>query len=355
MEQRDLAQRLAEGRMAMPEALRLAMSLADALRKLHEQGHTHGTLTPFCVKLVGSGLELHPGRNAPDLVTPYSAPEALRGEPADARSDIFAFGSILYEMVTGHWPFEAKTPEALAAAIINNPVPSTGNPSLDGVLSQCLAKDPELRWQRMRRVQMELRLLTVSLRRHEGPPHRGDLSGLVRAEVKQAVEACLAARLEPQERAVAELQKAVAASLQGVQAQLCTLEAKLAAAQEQAERAEAGTAEGNLRISGLEQRVSAPAERVGRAELLVQAAAERLTKVEQSAETMRRRVDAVAEEVSVRLHSLGQSLGAQNDSLDSARRAMAQTDDLVERVVEALDSLQSIVLERAEEKSPSVS
>lgn len=349
-----LDQRLADGRLQGPEALRMAMGLADALRRLHDQGQIHGVLTPACVRPTDSGVELLPGRKAQNLVTPYTAPEVLRGRPADARSDIFAFGAIVYEMVTGRWPFEADTPEALTAALLNAPAPSTGSAALDGLLANCLAKDPEVRWQRIQKAQMELRLLTVSVRRTEGPVRRDNLSALVRAEVQQAVDARLASRLESQERALAEFQQAVTASLHSVQAHLCTIDAKLAAALEQAARAESGSAQRDLRISGLEQRVDGPAERVARAELLLQAAAERMTRTEHTTEAARRNAAAFAEDAAVRMHALEQTIGSQAEALESARRALAQTDDLVERVVEALDSLQSIVLERSEERSPAV-
>ena len=351
---RTLEQRLAGGKLAVPEALRIAMSLADAVRKLHDQGRCHGALTPACVQFTGTEVELLPGRPSRGLVTAYMAPEVLRGQPADLRTDIFAFGAILYEMVTGRWPFEAHTPEEVANALLNAPAPGTGHAHLDGLLANCLAKDPETRIQRMQRVQMELRLLTVSERRTEGSLRRDNLGALVRAEVHQAVEARLAARLESQEQTVTELQQAVSASLQSVQAHLCTVDAKLATAQESASRAEAGVSERDLRLAGLEQRIQDPVERVARAELLAQATTERMSRAEQTVESVRRRVDAATEEAAVRLHALEQTVTSQNEALESARRALAQTEDLVERVVEALDSLQSIVLERADEKSSPV-
>jgi len=261
---------------------------------------------------------------------------------------------IVYEMITGRWPFEADTPEALATAVLNAPAPGTGNPALDSLLANCLAKDPEVRWQRIQKAQMELRLLTVSARHTEGPVRRDNLAAVVRAEVHQAVDARLTARLESQEKALTEFQQAVTASLHSVQAHLCTIDAKLAAAQAQAARAESGASERDLRISGLEQRADGPNERVARAELLLQAAAERMTRAEQATESARRQAASFAEEGAVRMHALEQTLGSQADALESARRALAQTDDLVERVVEALDSLQSIVLERSEERSPAV-
>jgi len=353
-EARTLDRRLAEGRLPVAEALRCAMSLADALRKLHETGRVHGSLTPSTVELTPSGVNLLPPLTAQGLVTPYTAPETLRGRPADARSDIFSFGAVVYEMVTGRWPFEANTPEALAAAILNAPAAGTGNPGLDGLLANCLAKDPEARWQRMQKAQMELRLLGVSARRVESSPRRENVEALVRAEVQQALEARFAGRLEAQSRSVAELQQAVTASLQAVQAQLCTVDAKLAAAQERAGRGEEGAAEMHRRVSALEQDARAPQERVARVELLMETAVERITRTEHAVEAGNRQAVEFAQDATIRVHALEQTVSLQAEALEAARRALAQTDDLVERVVEALDSLQSIVLERSEERSPAV-
>ena len=99
--QRTLAQRLSEGRIAVPEALHYAMSLADALRKLHDAGKAHGAVTPSSIAVTATGLDLIPSLGPPATVTPYTAPETLQGQPADARSDIFSFGTLVFEMLTG--------------------------------------------------------------------------------------------------------------------------------------------------------------------------------------------------------------------------------------------------------------
>jgi hypothetical protein len=298
-------------------------------------------------------VELLPPRAAQGLVTPYTAPEVLRGQNADARADIFAFGAIVYEMVTGRWPFEADTPEGLAAALLNSPAPGTGNPTLDSLMANCLAKDPAARWQRVQKVQMELRLAAVSTRRLEGPPRRDNLDSLIRGEVQRA-ESRLVSRLEAQEKAVTELQQAVTASLQAMQAHLCTVDSKLAAGMERTKRGEEAAAEFGLRISGIEQRMDGPQERIGRAELLLEATTERVARAEHNADLIRKHTAEFADGAAVQLHALQQTVGSQADAIEAARRALAQTDDLVERVVEALDSLQTIVLQRSEEGIPAV-
>ncbi|HLK49382.1 MAG TPA: protein kinase [Bryobacteraceae bacterium] len=350
IEPRTLSQRLDEGKLAAAEALRLAMNLAEALRKLHDNGQVYGALTPSRVEITSSGVSLAAVQSPQRDVTPYTAPEVLRGRVADARSDIFSFGSILFEMVTGRPPFEGATPEALTAAVFNTPAPPTGNPRLDALIANCLAKDPSLRWQRIQKAQLELRLLTVTARRPESPLQRENVAALVRTEVQHA----LAARCDAQDKTIAEFQQAVTASMQAIQAHLCTLAANVTAAQEGAKRSEEAVSKLNPRISTLEERGSVPSERVAATELLLQTATERITRTEATTESVRKQAADFAESAALQLHALEQTVRSQADALESARTALAQTDDLVERVVEALDSLQSIVLERAEDRPAGV-
>lgn len=345
-----LAQRLTEGKLPVPEALRLAMSLATGLRKIHDEGRSHGRLTPERIELTPSGASLLPTSHIEHEVTSYTAPEVLRGRPADARSDIFSFGVIVYEMITGHRPFSGTTADALLVSMSTASAPATGSPALDSLLANCLAMDPASRWQRLQKAQMELKLLTVSARRTEPSPQRDNLGALVRAEVQQA----LAPRLSAQDKAIAEFQQAVSASLQAVQAHLCTIDAKLGVAQETARRAEEVAGGLNQRLASVEEQASAPSERMANTELQLQAATERMARVEQGTESIRKQALDFAESAALQLHALDQTVRSQAEALESARTALAQTDDLVERVVEALDSLQTIVLERSEDRPAGV-
>jgi chromosome segregation ATPase len=222
---------------------------------------------------------------------------------------------------------------------------------LDTFLASCLAKEPAGRWQRIQKAQMELRLLTVSARRAEPPAHRENVAAQVRAEVQEALASHFAPRLDVQERAMTEIQQATSASLQAVQAHLCTIDAKIAAAQESTKRTDEAIARLNLRISSFEERNPASGERIANAELLLQAASERVSRVEQTSESVRQQAASFAENAALQLHAIEQTVRSQADALESARTALAQTDDLVERVVEALDSLQTIVLERSEDRT----
>ena len=345
---RTLSERLTEGKLSVQEALRLAMSLAEVLRKVHDEGRADGALTPARVELTASGVELLP--SGPSAAGPYTAPEVLRGRPADARADIFSFGAIVYEMIAGRAPFAGVSPEALLASMLQAPAPATGNRALDTFLANCLAKDPAARWQRIQKAQMELKLLTVSARRTESGAQRENVAALVRAEVQHALASNVATRLDAQERAMTEIQQATSASLQAVQAHLCTIDAKIATVQESTKRTDEAIARLNLRISSFEERSPVSAERIANAEVLLQAATERVSRVEQSSESVRHQAASFAENAALQLHAIEQTVRSQADALESARTALAQTDDLVERVVEALDSLQTIVLERSEER-----
>ena len=93
----------------------------------------------------------------------YMSPEQLQaqatGQEVDARSDIFSFGLVLYEMLTGKRAFDGASPASVIAAIMERPAPSIAEiapPALDRVLKKCLAKDPNERWQTARDLKDEL-------------------------------------------------------------------------------------------------------------------------------------------------------------------------------------------------------
>ncbi|MBM3818976.1 MAG: hypothetical protein FJW14_08170 [Acidimicrobiia bacterium] len=182
LEGETLAARLARGGLPLDEALTVAVAVADALEKAHGQGVTHRDLKPGNVMLTAGGAKLldfglaklqqgHPAAAAapgtplsavgPLTTVPgtilgtmqYMAPEQLEGKEADARTDIFAFGAVLYEMLTGKRAFEGKSqPHLIAAIVSSQPDPvSRTHPSvpaaLDFLVERCLAKDPEERVQ----------------------------------------------------------------------------------------------------------------------------------------------------------------------------------------------------------------
>ena len=181
LEGETLAQRLTKGALPLDQALRTAIHIADALDKAHRQGIVHRDLKPGNIMLTKTGAKLldfgfaklrptgAPGAvglsAAPTISSPltgagtilgtfqYMAPEQLEGQEADSRTDIFAFGAVVYEMVTGKKAFEGKSQASLIAKILeHDPAPmSSLEPvtptALDHVVKTCLTKDPDGRWQ----------------------------------------------------------------------------------------------------------------------------------------------------------------------------------------------------------------
>jgi serine/threonine protein kinase len=83
----------------------------------------------------------------------YMAPEQLEGKEIDSRTDVFAFGAVLYEMLTGRKAFSGESQASLIAAILDTDPPGVESPPLVGeVLKRCLAKSPDERWQSVRDV-----------------------------------------------------------------------------------------------------------------------------------------------------------------------------------------------------------
>jgi serine/threonine protein kinase/Tol biopolymer transport system component len=189
-----LAERLAKGPLPLDRALQYAIQIAGALDKAHRQGITHRDLKPGNVMLTKAGTKLldfglaklRPaegvvamsaaphvrsfltGRGAILGTLQYMAPEQLEGKPADARTDIFAFGALLYEMLTGKRAFEGTSQASLISAILSSDPPPIAllqllsPPALDRVVKKCLAKDPDERWQSAHDLTSELTWIAES-------------------------------------------------------------------------------------------------------------------------------------------------------------------------------------------------
>jgi Tol biopolymer transport system component len=192
LEGETLAQKLSKGPLTTELALQLGIQIAGALDKAHKQGIVHRDLKPGNIMLTKSGaklldfglakLQVHPSASGEtgvsELATkephitgegsilgtvPYMAPEQLEGKDADSRTDIFAFGVTLYEMITGKKAFTGKSQASLIAAILEkDPQPMSElqpmtPPALERIVKTCLAKDPEDRWQNAHDLMNELK------------------------------------------------------------------------------------------------------------------------------------------------------------------------------------------------------
>ncbi len=171
-----LEQRLRRGPVPTPELFAIAIAIAEALAAAHREGIIHRDLKPSNVMLTRSGLKLldfgiakhresfrRDSRTAVDATgtalgtiegtlvgtVPYMAPEQIEGKPVDARTDIFALGSVLFEMATGKPAFSGASTAGLIAAILaeSRPLAVKAVPSLpralDRIISACLARNPD--------------------------------------------------------------------------------------------------------------------------------------------------------------------------------------------------------------------
>ncbi len=194
LEGETLSERIKRSPLDLKEALKISSQIADALDNAHRQGLVHRDLKPANVILTKEGAKLLDfglaklqisggivdGISGITQTTPltgtgtiigtiqYMAPEQLEGKEADARSDIFAFGAVMYQMITGQRPFDGQSQASLIAAIIERTPPNVSSvmpmipPGIDRLVKKCLAKDPDDRWQSARDLADELRWISQS-------------------------------------------------------------------------------------------------------------------------------------------------------------------------------------------------
>src|ERR1700680_4479959 len=191
LEGETLARRLEKGPLPLEQVLHYAIEISDALDKAHRKGVTHRDLKPGNIMLTKSGTKLLdfglaklkqevvpanaalselPTANDPLTAQgtilgtlQYMAPEQVEGKEVDARTDIFAFGAVVYEMATGKSAFEGKTKASLSAKILETGPPPTPTlqamtpPALERTVKRCLAKEPDDRWQTARDLEVQLK------------------------------------------------------------------------------------------------------------------------------------------------------------------------------------------------------
>jgi eukaryotic-like serine/threonine-protein kinase len=193
LEGETLAVRLQRGALPTEQLLRIATEIADALDRAHRQGIVHRDLKPGNVILTkagaklldfglakpggpGSGLSVSAAATQTAHADPitqrgvmvgtmqYMSPEQIEGHEADARSDIFAFGALLYEMATGQRAFAGKSQASIIAAILTTEPPplsqvqnTASSAALESLIRTCLAKDPDERYQSAHDLVVQLR------------------------------------------------------------------------------------------------------------------------------------------------------------------------------------------------------
>src|SRR5215471_18601714 len=164
-----------KGPLPLEQALKYAAQICDALDAAHRKNIVHRDLKPANILVTKSGVKLldfGPAKIEQAVAASaetmtlaltgkgqilgtlhYMSPEQLQGKDADARSDIFAVGLVLHEMLTGKRAFDGDSPASVMGAILERPAPSVADvapAALDRVLRRCLAKDPDERWQSAR-------------------------------------------------------------------------------------------------------------------------------------------------------------------------------------------------------------
>jgi serine/threonine-protein kinase len=182
-----LSAKLAGGSLPPAEVLRYGLQLADALTHAHDHSLIHRDLKSANVMITAEGrakiLDFGLAKRAAgeelaeattqselSLTRPgtvvgtlaYMAPEQLRGQPADVRSDVWALGVVLYEMAAGARPFQGKTGVDLSSAILKEPpapLPTEIRPGLKAVVERCLEKEPDHRYQRAAELRAALEAL----------------------------------------------------------------------------------------------------------------------------------------------------------------------------------------------------
>jgi serine/threonine protein kinase len=175
-----------KGPLPPGQAIALAIQLADAMDAAHRKGITHRDLKPLNVLVTKSGAKVldfglakmtgeAAGIGGAELTRSiatqegtilgtlqYMAPEQLQGKEVDGRADIFSFGCVLYEMLTGKRAFDGQNAASIIAAVMDRPAPSVIEVApavIDRVVKRCLEKDPDNRWQTARDVRAALELV----------------------------------------------------------------------------------------------------------------------------------------------------------------------------------------------------
>jgi serine/threonine-protein kinase len=199
---KNLDEMLAGKGLPASDVVKYGRQIADALGRAHEAGIIHRDVKPANVMVTADGLVkvldfglaklAEPAEDLRDIALTrtfgpqtkvgtivgtiaYMSPEQAEGKPVDARSDIFSFGILLYEMVTGYLPFQGDSPVGILSAILSkepkplSDLPHVSAPGLNPIIIRCLRKEPEKRFQSMAEVEAALEELEEMLRTPSKP------------------------------------------------------------------------------------------------------------------------------------------------------------------------------------------
>jgi hypothetical protein len=274
-----------EEALPLEEALRYATGLAQALKRMHQEGAVCGSVDPDHILWNKNGVKLV--QNGAGGLTPYLSPEQVRGETADGRSDIFAFGAILYELLSGRKAFPSHDPEELKREILERaPAPLTGVPDeISALLGRCLEKRREERWQRIGSVLIELKLANACVRQAHSASEWKERVTSLRSQIA-GQDGRLTAHQAAQESVDAELRQSIL-------------------------RIEDAMASQRTEIAGIHRT---------------------LASIEQS------------------IAALQKGAQAHSKAIEGLEAAASQTDEVVEHVVEAFGTMHKSVVERGEAK-----
>ena len=328
-----LGQLLAHGPLPLPDALRSAMMLAEALRQIHDSGRTCGALLPSNIAITNTGLELIDERGQAPDITPYTAPELLQGHTPDSRSDIFAFGAIVYEMIVGRPAFAGDNADALALSLTISSPPITGTPAIDHLVSNCIAKDPAVRCQRMQKVILELKVLTFAPHA-EAATRQQTVTAALREETHQ-LEARVAALLDTHEKAISDVQQSSGDAISQLRGRLSNMEAELAPVR--------------ARTTLVEELCHRIMNHVEQVQQNIEAIDERVSGLKDGMDALSEGATVLREYLGARMHDFEQTLKSQRTALASIVASQEQTDDVVEGVVGAMELLHTIVFDRSQE------
>jgi chromosome segregation ATPase len=237
-------------------------------------------------------------------------------------------------MVMDHRAFTGDSADELARSLTASAPLLSGTPGVDHVIANCIAKDPDLRYQRMQKVILELKLLTFAAPRAEVATRKQSATAALREETQQ-LEARVTTLLQTHEKTIFDIQQASADAIKRLFEQLSNVESQLAQARER-----------TVLIEDHCQQIAVNVEQV---QQNVETVDDRVTHVKEGLDVLGDGANVVQQHVGTRMREFEQALKSQRAEIASVVAGQAQTDDVVEGVVRAMELLHTIVVERAED------